>query len=252
MFAHIGAAPPQASTHNPDLPSAVDDVLARALAKQPTDRFGNCTTFIQALASATGSAAPPRSSPPGHPVPTTDPTDTALPDGSCHHTDPTPAGPTDNPQSPPAHPASARHPSLCRDRRCRNALAASSDHQQRNITARDCPALPSDEHGPHCSNQRPSTGRPVCLAAARNNSPASGKSSRARQSTNSSADACSSFPSAPAQRSESTRRSSHSTEGGSMLARSNPAVCQSVDPLRVSQDVRAASCCRINIWLTSA
>ncbi len=80
MFAHIGAAPPQASTHNPDLPSAVDDVLARALAKQPTDRFGNCTTFIQALASAIGSTAPPRSSPRGHPVPTTDPTDTALPE----------------------------------------------------------------------------------------------------------------------------------------------------------------------------
>ena len=83
MFAHITAAPTPASAHNPDLPPAVDDVLARALAKHPTDRFDNCTTFIHALAAATGPGAPPRELLPGHPGPAGDPTETALPDDAA-------------------------------------------------------------------------------------------------------------------------------------------------------------------------
>ncbi|MEJ3656583.1 protein kinase [Actinomycetes bacterium KLBMP 9759] len=60
MFAHIFTSPPPASIHNPELPPAVDVVIARALAKQPTDRFGDCITFIHALAAAASPAAPPR------------------------------------------------------------------------------------------------------------------------------------------------------------------------------------------------
>ncbi|MEJ3653350.1 serine/threonine-protein kinase [Actinomycetes bacterium KLBMP 9759] len=73
MFAHIFATPPAASTHSPDLPRAVDDVLARALAKQPADRFADCSTFLHALAAATGPVAPPPPLP-GQPVPAADET----------------------------------------------------------------------------------------------------------------------------------------------------------------------------------
>jgi serine/threonine protein kinase len=70
MFAHISADPPRASTHNPTLPPAVDDTIARALAKQPTDRFPSCGTFLHALATApeTTSPALPRPTPAAPPT----------------------------------------------------------------------------------------------------------------------------------------------------------------------------------------
>jgi serine/threonine protein kinase len=70
MFAHISADPPRASTHNPTLPPAVDDIIARALAKQPTDRFPSCGTFLHALATAPDTTSPvlPRPSPAAPPT----------------------------------------------------------------------------------------------------------------------------------------------------------------------------------------
>jgi serine/threonine protein kinase len=70
MFAHLSAVPPRASAHNPALPAAVDDVIARALAKHPDQRFPDCTTFVQALATAHHSTAPVLPSP-APPVPAT-------------------------------------------------------------------------------------------------------------------------------------------------------------------------------------
>jgi serine/threonine protein kinase len=58
MFAHIYADPPRASAQVPDLPAAVDDVIARSLAKQPADRFPDCTTFLRALAVAGNAISP--------------------------------------------------------------------------------------------------------------------------------------------------------------------------------------------------
>jgi hypothetical protein len=53
--------PPSVVAQCPDQPSAVDEVLARALAKSPEDRYGTCEELIDALRTAF--AASPRSLP---------------------------------------------------------------------------------------------------------------------------------------------------------------------------------------------
>jgi serine/threonine-protein kinase len=54
IYAHLSAPPPSA-----DLPAAGcrrrDDVLARALAKAPDDRYASCREFADALRAALGS-----------------------------------------------------------------------------------------------------------------------------------------------------------------------------------------------------
>ncbi len=52
LFAHLYDPPPRVSTLRPDLPVAVDQVLARALAKAPQDRFASCGEFTEALRAA--------------------------------------------------------------------------------------------------------------------------------------------------------------------------------------------------------
>ncbi|KAF0846236.1 ADP-ribosylglycohydrolase family protein [Nocardia caishijiensis] len=52
MLGHLNAAPPSASTRRASLPTAVDAVLAKALAKNPAHRFPTCTAFAAALTDA--------------------------------------------------------------------------------------------------------------------------------------------------------------------------------------------------------
>ena len=54
LYAHLFAPPPQLTSVRPDLPTAVDQVLARALAKAPEDRYGSCGAFADALREALG------------------------------------------------------------------------------------------------------------------------------------------------------------------------------------------------------
>ena len=42
LWAHLVEAPPPVSGVRPDLPPAVDDVVARAMAKAPEDRYASC------------------------------------------------------------------------------------------------------------------------------------------------------------------------------------------------------------------
>ena len=56
-MAHVSAPIPPASSHNPELPPEVDDVLARGLAKEPEHRFGSCADFVHALRDALDRAA---------------------------------------------------------------------------------------------------------------------------------------------------------------------------------------------------
>ncbi len=54
LYAHLFAPPPRVTSVRTDLPTAVDQVLARALAKAPEDRYGSCGTFADALREALG------------------------------------------------------------------------------------------------------------------------------------------------------------------------------------------------------
>ncbi|MFN7990316.1 MAG: protein kinase [Thermoanaerobaculia bacterium] len=59
---HLREAPPPPSSFVPGLPLEVDAVLAKALSKQPQDRYGSCREMVAALAAALGASLPPRPS----------------------------------------------------------------------------------------------------------------------------------------------------------------------------------------------
>jgi serine/threonine protein kinase len=77
LLAHLEAAPPRVTTLRPDLPPAIDQVVARALAKVPEDRFPSCRALVaaarQALAPIVRSRTSPTPTPsapePHHPSP---------------------------------------------------------------------------------------------------------------------------------------------------------------------------------------
>ncbi len=52
IWAHVRDEPPALTSRRPDLPPQVDDVLGRALAKSPQDRYGTCRDFAAALREA--------------------------------------------------------------------------------------------------------------------------------------------------------------------------------------------------------
>jgi DNA-binding beta-propeller fold protein YncE/tRNA A-37 threonylcarbamoyl transferase component Bud32 len=54
MWAQISAPPPALTSRRPDLPAAVDEVMAKAMAKVPADRYGTCPEFAAALRRACG------------------------------------------------------------------------------------------------------------------------------------------------------------------------------------------------------
>jgi len=54
MYAQLYAPPPPATVRRPDLPAAVDVVLATALAKNPADRYATCGQFAEELRTALG------------------------------------------------------------------------------------------------------------------------------------------------------------------------------------------------------
>jgi len=106
MLAHLSEPPPSLVARRPDLPAAVDEVLAQGMAKVPEKRFGCCSDFVGALREALGLAPydsrgtvpvqdhpptviagpPPQSSGPGPDGKTADPaavvTMDSLPSGS--------------------------------------------------------------------------------------------------------------------------------------------------------------------------
>jgi serine/threonine protein kinase len=74
MYAQLYAPPPPATARRPDLPTAVDVVLATALAKNPADRYATCGQFAEELRTALGlvpgeSDNPARLRSPGHAKP---------------------------------------------------------------------------------------------------------------------------------------------------------------------------------------
>jgi len=57
MYAQLSQPAPTVTSHRPDLPPAVDEVFARALAKAPGDRWARCADFAVALRSSLGITA---------------------------------------------------------------------------------------------------------------------------------------------------------------------------------------------------
>jgi WD40 repeat protein/tRNA A-37 threonylcarbamoyl transferase component Bud32 len=51
VFAHLESEPPAPSATRPELPAALDAVIARALAKEPEQRYRNCREFARAALS---------------------------------------------------------------------------------------------------------------------------------------------------------------------------------------------------------
>jgi Protein kinase domain len=62
IYAHLEAAPPRASERRDALPDALDDVLARAMAKDPDERQPTCGALVDEVRVAFGLDARPRSS----------------------------------------------------------------------------------------------------------------------------------------------------------------------------------------------
>ncbi|WP_406369314.1 serine/threonine protein kinase [Streptomyces sp. NBC_00647] len=89
LWAHQYDQPPALTTKRPDIPDAVDAVLAKALAKSPDDRYDSCLAFVSALRIAargpltgggTGSRTDAGAAPaPGRPGPPPEPPGWARP-----------------------------------------------------------------------------------------------------------------------------------------------------------------------------
>jgi WD40 repeat protein len=58
MYAHLSEPPPPVTSRRAGLPPAVDQVVARALAKVPADRYASCQEFAEALLQALGTLSP--------------------------------------------------------------------------------------------------------------------------------------------------------------------------------------------------
>jgi serine/threonine-protein kinase len=64
LHGHLAAAPPSARDVDPALPAAVDEVLARAMAKEARDRYASAGDLARDLAAAiTGGQTASRSAP---------------------------------------------------------------------------------------------------------------------------------------------------------------------------------------------
>ena len=68
LYAHLSVPPPRLTAARPELPDAVNQVLARALAKDPDDRYDSCGTFADALREALGLEPYDPSRPAGSPA----------------------------------------------------------------------------------------------------------------------------------------------------------------------------------------
>jgi predicted ATPase/serine/threonine protein kinase len=69
FHAHLLEPPPKVTELKPDLPGALDDVVARAMAKEEGERFTSCRELVDAARSALSGAAPARTTVPGHAPP---------------------------------------------------------------------------------------------------------------------------------------------------------------------------------------
>jgi DNA-binding beta-propeller fold protein YncE/tRNA A-37 threonylcarbamoyl transferase component Bud32 len=67
MWAQLSSAPPSVSSMRTEVPAAADEVMSKALAKAPDDRYASCLEFAAALRQACGSGPGADSPPPAIP-----------------------------------------------------------------------------------------------------------------------------------------------------------------------------------------
>ncbi len=69
LWAQLSEPPPHLSARRPDLPPVVDEVMAKALAKSPVDRYAKCMDLAVALRAAFGLAPDGAAAPRARPAP---------------------------------------------------------------------------------------------------------------------------------------------------------------------------------------
>ncbi len=89
LYAHLSLAPPPLTSRRPELPSLVDEVVSKALAKEPDDRYPSCGEFADALRDALGvdpydPTRPSRVLSQFRPVPATEPVKAVGPPSMSH------------------------------------------------------------------------------------------------------------------------------------------------------------------------
>jgi serine/threonine-protein kinase len=105
LLAHLEATPPRVTAQRPDLPPAIDQVVARAQAKAPEDRFPSCRALITAARQALTQTSSPVPAPPPGGSPTSNPQAPATPAPA------TPASGAPHPPGPaPSPPVGERSP----------------------------------------------------------------------------------------------------------------------------------------------
>jgi serine/threonine-protein kinase len=57
IMAHVGEPPPKPTEKRPGLPPAIDEVVARGMAKDPGERYPSCTALFEAASQALGELA---------------------------------------------------------------------------------------------------------------------------------------------------------------------------------------------------
>jgi serine/threonine protein kinase len=99
MWAQLQAAPPSLTALRPDLPPGVDQVIARAMAKSPADRYQSCREFADSLQAACGLGGS-QGSPAASPVPPAGPPPTEMAQVRSPQLDPVASWARDRPPDP--------------------------------------------------------------------------------------------------------------------------------------------------------
>ncbi len=110
IYAHAADPPPALTGWRPDLPTAVDGVFRRALAKVPGERYGSCREFADALRQALGVGGYDARTELRPETPAPHPPTAAVPIVASIPADPVPAGPPTEAGWPTPRPTPPRTP----------------------------------------------------------------------------------------------------------------------------------------------
>jgi serine/threonine-protein kinase len=158
VYAQLSEPPPSLSARRPGLPPAAGEVIARAMAKAPADRFASCRDFAAALRAAFG-LRPLDSGPEPIPGGNRPPTEVAFPvpqgHGAADPGSPRAAGPDPVPGRGTAAPLTSADPVPA------GAPAGPVTQAARVPAGRTTPGAAGPPHGPAGSAGPPDYGQPA-------------------------------------------------------------------------------------------